>query len=153
VLLPESLVLVAHLRHATILVITLLALLARDCHSSLQATSAEISVKVKEAEETEAEIDKTREKCVHPFAVCMRREAMVEVGRVRMFLSAGQRALYSGMQHHCVFTYCLCCYSLGVLQVPPRCVPRQLALLRHLRPCQCRPDVPVLPALVQRAGE
>jgi hypothetical protein len=30
----------------------------------VQATSAEISVKVKEAEETEAEIDKTREKCV-----------------------------------------------------------------------------------------
>ena len=28
----------------------------------VQATSAEISVKVKEAEETEAEIDKTREK-------------------------------------------------------------------------------------------
>jgi hypothetical protein len=44
------------------LCICCVCLVGRDV--CVQATSAEISVKVKEAEETEAEIDKTREKCV-----------------------------------------------------------------------------------------
>ncbi len=66
-------------------------------------------MKVKEAEETEAEIDKTREKCVFHFAVCMQGGAVFLGSHVRMFVSAGQRALHAAS---------LRLYLLSLLLIP-----------------------------------